>query len=49
MSKIDITKLTYQKQLFDSIITPALLENPSILLKNKLFNEETTKKLILEW
>ena len=46
MSKIDITKLTYQKLLFDAIITPALLENPSILLNNKLFDKETTKKLI---
>ena len=49
MSKIDITKLAYQKQLFDSIITPALLENPPILLKNKIFDKETTKKLISEW
>ena len=49
MSKIDITKLSYQKLFFDSLITPELLANPSILLKNKLFDEETTKKLISEW
>ena len=35
MSKIDITKLSYQKLFFDSIITPELLANPSILLKKK--------------
>ena len=48
-SKLDITKFSYQKIFFDSIITPGLLENPSILLKNKIFDKETTKKLILEW
>ena len=49
MSKLDITKFSYQKIFFDSIITPGLLENPSILLKNKIFDKETTKKLISEW
>jgi len=49
MSKMDITKLAYQKIFFDSIITPGLLANPSILLKNKIFDKETTKKLISEW
>ena len=49
MSKIDITKLSYQKLFFDSIITPELLANPSILLKNKIFDKETTNKLISEW
>ena len=49
MSKIDITKLSYQKLFFDSIITPELLANPSMLQKNKIFDEETTKKLISEW
>ena len=48
-SKLDITKFSYQKIFFDSIITPGLLENPSILLKNKIFDKETTKKLISEW
>jgi len=49
MSKTDTTKLSYQKAFFNSIITPGLLENPSILLKNKIFDEETTKKLLSEW
>ena len=49
MSKMDITKLSYQKIFFDSIITPGLLANRSILLKNKIFDKETTKKLISEW
>ena len=49
MSKLDITELAYQKQLFDLLITPALLENPSFLLKNNIFDEKTTKKLISEW
>ena len=49
ISKMDITKFSYQKIFFDSIITPGLLANPSILLKNKIFDKETTKKLILEW
>ena len=48
MSKLDITELAYQKQLFDLLITPALLENPSFLLKNNIFDEKTTKKLISE-
>ena len=49
MSKIDVTELAYQKQLFDSLITPALLNNPSFLIKNNIFDEETTTKLISEW
>ena len=49
MSKLGITKLAYQKKLFDSLITPALLENPSFLLKNNIFDEESTKQLISEW
>ena len=49
MSSLDVTKYTYQKQYFDSIITPTLLENPSILVKNNIFDEATIKKLITDW
>ena len=36
--KLEITKYTYQKQLFESIITPALLNDTTILLKNKIID-----------
>jgi len=49
MSRMDITKLSYQKIFFDLVITPGLLANPSILLKNKILDKESTQKLILEW
>ena len=49
MSKLDITKYTYQKKYFDSIITPGLLNIPEILVKNKVFDEKTLKKLIIDW
>ena len=48
MSKLDITKYTYQKKYFDSIITPGLLNIPEILVKNKVFDEKTLKKLIFD-
>ena len=49
MSKLDITKYTFQKTYFNSIITPATLEGPWILVKNNIFDEKTLKKLILDW
>ena len=42
-------KYTYQKKYFDSIITPGLLNIPEILVKNKVFDEKTLKKLIIDW
>ena len=48
-SKLEITKYTYQKYYFNLIKSPALLDFPEILLENKIFDEETFKKLMLDW
>ena len=48
MSKLDITKYTYQKKYFYSIISPGLLIIPEILVENKIFDEKTFKKLRLD-
>ena len=51
MNKLSITKYTYQKKYFYSIITPSLittlLTNKSFLLK--YFDEETINKLKSDW
>ena len=39
-AKLEITKHTYQKQLFESIITPTLLNDTTILLKNKIIDQK---------
>ena len=49
MKKLDITKYTYQKRFFTSIINPSILRNPSVLLNNNLFDEETLDKLMSDW
>jgi hypothetical protein len=45
MSKLDFTLYTYQKRYFNSLITPALLEDKSIFLKSNIFDKKTLDKL----
>ena len=45
--KLSITKYTYQKYFFNSIITPAYLDNISSL--EKYFDKKTLKQLKSEW
>ena len=47
MSKLSITKYTYQKYFFNKIITPTYLENLSML--KKYFDEKIINKLKSEW
>ena len=51
MSKLEITQYTIQKHYFNSLIihTPSIIDYPQILIKNKIFNEKTLKKLKSEW
>ena len=49
MKKLDITKYTYLKRYFISIINPAILENPSILLNNNIFDKKAIEKLMSDW
>ena len=49
MEKIDISKFTYQKTVFDSYITPTTLEHTSLLYEMEIFDKKTTQKLISEW
>ena len=49
MSKLEISKYVYQKRLFNSLITPVYLKNPSVFLYNNIFDEETLKKLISDF
>ena len=51
MSKLEITTYTIQKLYFNSLIihNPSILDYPLILIKNKIFNEKTLKKLKSEW
>ena len=49
LSKLEISKYIYQKRLFNSLITPAYLKNPSVFLYNNIFDEETLKKLISDF
>ena len=51
MSKLEITKYTIQKLYFNSLIihTPVIIDYPMILIKNKIFEEKTLKKLKSEW
>ena len=49
MEKMDISKFIFQKMVFDSLITPAIIEHTSILLEINCFDKETLKKLISEW
>ena len=48
-SKIDISLYSYQKNFFESIITPALLKNIEILLQNNIFDKKTLNKLKSDW
>lgn len=48
-AKLDITKYTYQKQFFESIITPTLLNDTNILLKNNIIDQKILEKLELDW
>ena len=48
-NKLEITKFTYLKQLFMSIITPTLLRDTTILLKNKIIDEKLLEKLKSDW
>ena len=49
MKKLDITKYTYQRRFFTSIINPSILKNPSVLLNNNLFDKKTLDKLMSDW
>ena len=51
MSKLEITIYTIQKHYFNSLIfhTPSIIDYPQILVKNKIFNENTLKKIKSEW
>ena len=48
-SKLGITLYTYQKKYFETIITPALLNNTEILLQNNIFDKKTLTKLKSDW
>jgi len=48
-SKIDLSLYTYQKKYLESIISPALLNNLEILLKNNIYDKKTLNKLIFDW
>ena len=48
-SKLDISLYSYQKKYFENIITPALLNNPEILLHNNIFDKKTLDKLKSDW
>ena len=45
MSKLDFTIYNYQKRYFNSLLTPALLEDKSIFLKSDIFDKKTLNKL----
>ena len=47
--KLEISLYTYQKQYFETIITPALLKHTEILIQNKIFDKGTLSKLKLDW
>lgn len=50
MQNVDISKYTYQKNLFYSIVNPAILQNFSILLNtNNLFDKKAIEKLKIDW
>ena len=49
MSKLEISKYIYQKRLFNTLIIPAYLKNPSVFLFNNIFDEETLEKLIFDF
>ena len=44
-SKLDISLYSYQKKYFETIMTPALLNNTEILLQNNIFDKKTLDKL----
>ena len=48
-TQLELTIYTYQKELFDSIITPTLLYDTTILLKNKIFDQKNLEKLESDW
>ena len=48
-SKLEISLYTYQLHYFNSIITPALLNNTNILLKNNIFEKNLLNKLLTDW
>ncbi len=48
-SKLEISLYTYQKKYFETIITPALLNNTELLLQNNIFDKKTLDKLRLDW
>ena len=45
MSKLDITKYTYQKYLFMYYLTPYLLLNPNFFISGGMLDKETLDKL----
>ena len=44
-TKLDISLYSYQKKYFESIMTPALLNNTEILLQSNIFVKKTLDKL----
>ena len=44
-SKLGISLYSYQKKYFEIIMTPALLNNPEIILQNNIFDKKTLDKL----
>ena len=48
-SKLEISLYTYQKKYFETIITPALLNNTEILLQNNIFDKKTLDKIKSDW
>ena len=49
MSKLDITKYTYQKYSFMYYLTPFLLLNPNLFVDHGIFDKKTLDKLLDEW
>ena len=49
MSKLDITKNSFQKYYFNILITPFLLENRSLLYENNVLDKKTLIKLLSEF
>ena len=48
-TKLEISLYTYQKKYFEIIITPVLLKNTEILIKNNIFDKNILDKLIIDW
>ena len=48
-TKLEISLYNYQKKYFERIITPVLLKNTEILIKNNIFDKNTLDKLKIDW